>query len=62
MSEQDRIRIDVFVESRDFYELMQRYRHAPRMPQEDVIEAFERVKRSIIMAVENTYAYRFTGE
>jgi hypothetical protein len=35
---------DDFYESEEFYELMQSYRHAPLVPQEPVVEAFEAVK------------------
>jgi hypothetical protein len=32
---------------REFYELMQAYRHAPHSPQRDVVEAYEAVKAHI---------------
>ena len=35
---------DDILEEEEFYDLMQAYRHAPFMPQEYVIEAFENVK------------------
>ena len=35
---------DEDLDGEEFYNLMQSYRHAPFMPQEYVIEAFENVK------------------
>jgi hypothetical protein len=45
------VRFD-FLDEREFYELMQVYRHAPLSPQKRVIEAFEAVKRYIREQVE----------
>lgn len=36
-----------FLDSQDFYELMQRYRHSPAVPQESVVQAFEAVKEYV---------------
>jgi hypothetical protein len=48
MSEQ----LKKWLDSREFYELMQRYRCAPLVKQEVVIEAFEDVKKGILNAAE----------
>lgn len=39
-----------FLESRDFYELMQAYRHSPLLPPEHVLAAFEAVKSAVRLA------------
>lgn len=40
-------RLAEFIESQDFYELMQVYRHAPLSDQAKICEAFEAVKSSV---------------
>ena len=42
---QDRLR--QWLDSREFYELMAQYRHAPVTSQEQVVQAFEYVKNGI---------------
>lgn len=40
-------RLENALESSQFYELMQEYRHVPLTPQKAVVEAFEAVKQFI---------------
>lgn len=43
-------RLKTFLESRDFYELCQIYRHMPVEKPGDVVEAFETLKNAILVA------------
>ncbi len=45
--------LEVWLDERDFYELMQAYRHSPILPLEHVGKAFEAVKAAILEQVRN---------
>jgi hypothetical protein len=41
-------RLREFLDSREFYDLMQAYRHAPQLPPAAVVEAYEAVKTAVL--------------
>ena len=49
-----------WLESREFYELMQAYRHAPVVPQSAVAEAYAAVQEAIVEQALKCFAERRT--
>jgi hypothetical protein len=41
-----------YLESEEFYNLMNQYRHTPINQQQMVVEAFEKVKQALLLAVD----------
>lgn len=56
------MRIKEIVETREFYELMQSYRHSPLSEQEQVCACFEKVKEFLIKSLEDEWEFEYTDE
>ena len=50
-----------YLDSEDFYNLMQTYRHTKVMDQQLVVDAFETVKKEVLLAAHNSLEFDYAA-